>query len=241
MEIKTLELTDIVFWGFFSVLTVAQAGIVLIFRLPKDSNFRRWVEPAFFAMLIAVFLKLFVVQAFTIPSSSMEDTLKIGDRIMAARFTYGMRIPGTGIRLLKFAAPKRGDVIIFKYPEDPRLMFIKRCMGLPGDSIMLIDKALYINGKKTEETFVFYKDKKILGRKESVRDNYGPVIVPQGNYFMMGDNRDFSADSRFWGFVPADNLRGMAWIVYWPPKRWKTVKHGEILTTGGNEEKAGHS
>ncbi len=232
-----MDISDIIFWGFFVIFTAAQAAIMFIFRLPKNNNLRYWVESVFFAILIAVFLRLFVIQAFKIPSSSMEDTLLIGDRIMAARFTYGTSLFGTDTKILKFASPKRGDVIIFKYPEDPKLMFIKRCMGLPGDIIMVRDKKLFINGNKIDEPYVFYKDKKVFGIKESMRDFYGPVKVAQGTYFMMGDNRDFSDDSRFWGFVPEKNLRGKAWMVYWPPKRWRMVKHYNIITSGIKADK----
>lgn len=220
-----MDLTNIIFWALFTVFTAAQIAIVFIFRLPKENSVRNMVQPAFYAILIAVFLKLFVVQAYKIPSSSMEDTLFTGDQIIAARFTYGISLPGKGAKILKFAAPKRGDIVVFKYPEDPKLMFIKRCVGLPGDIIMVRDKKLYINGKKIDEPYVSNKDKRILGFKESIRDFYGPVTVAPGSYFMMGDNRDFSTDSRFWGFVPGENLRGKAWIVYWPPKRWRVVQH----------------
>lgn len=220
-----MELTDIIFWGLFWSLAAVQTVIIVIFRLPKDNNIRNWVEPAFIAVLIAAFLRLFVVQAFIIPSSSMEGTLLIGDQIMAEKMSS---LPGKGKKFLKFASPKRGEVILFKYPEDPKLMFIKRCVGLPGDIVMVRGKQLYINGKKMEEPYISHIDKRVYGFKESNRDNYGPVTVAPGNYFMMGDNRDASEDSRFWGFVPEENLRGKAWIVYWPPKRWKVVRHYNI-------------
>ena len=148
---------------------------------------------------------------------------------MAARFTYGISFPGKNTKILKFQSPRRGEVVLFKYPEDPKLTFVKRCMGLPGDIIMIRNKILYINGNKMAEPYVFHKDKRMLDDSQSMRDFYGPITVPNGNYFMMGDNRDLSDDSRFWGFVPEKYLQGKAWLVYWPPKRWKIVRHYDIL------------
>ena len=226
-----MGMTNIILAGIFMVLAVLLSAMLFIFRVPKESLFRYWVETAFSAVLIAVLIKFFVIQAFIIPSSSMEDTLMIGDRIIAAKFIYGISLPGKDTKILQFQHPKRGEVVLFKYPEDPKLTFVKRCMGVPGDVILVRDKALYINGNLAVEPYIFHKDKRILGAKQSMRDFYGPVSVPQGNYFMMGDNRDMSDDSRFWGFVPEKYLQGKAWLVYWPPKRWKVVRHYEIKSS----------
>jgi len=126
-------------------------------------------------------------------------------------------------KVWRFAKIKRGEVVIFRYPQDMKMMFIKRCVGLPGDKIMIKDKQLYINGKKIIEPYVTHKDKQSI--QNSFRDNFTPVTVPKGSYFMMGDNRDNSGDSRFWGFLPDEYIRGKAWMVYWPVKRWRFIKH----------------
>jgi signal peptidase I len=158
----------------------------------------------------------------------MEDTLLISDQIIANKFIYGTTVPWSKEKLLKFAKPKRGEVFIFRYPNDPRMMFIKRCMGLPGDRLEMKDKVLYINGKKIDEPYTFHKDMRIFPAAYAPRDNWGPITVPDNCFWAMGDNRDYSSDSRFWGFLPFSYLRGKAWVVYWPPNRWRVIKHIKI-------------
>jgi len=220
-----IETTEFIFWALFVLLTIGEILVVFVFKLSKENVVRDWVEPAFEAIIIAIIIRTLFIQAFRIPSSSMEDNLLIGDHIIANKFVYGTYLPWKEDTMLRFADPKRGDVLIFRYPEDPRFMFIKRCMGLPGDKIEMKDKVLYINGKKLDEDFTFHKDMRIFPGSIAPRDNFGPVTVPPDSYFMMGDNRDNSSDSRFWGFLPRKNIRGKAWIVYWPPTRWKAIKH----------------
>ncbi len=223
--IKGLETTEFIFWALFVALVVGELLVVFTFKLPKKHIVRDWVEPAFEAIIIAIIIRAFLIQAFKIPTSSMEDTLLIGDHIIANKFIYGTTIIFKKEKILKFKHPKRGDVVIFRYPNDPKYMFIKRCIGIPGDIIEIKDKILYINGKKIDESYVFHKDIRTIPREYSPRDNFGPVKVPENHIFVMGDNRDFSADSRFWGFLPYRYLRGQAWIVYWPPTRWRVIKH----------------
>ncbi|HDQ26438.1 MAG TPA: signal peptidase I, partial [bacterium] len=178
------------------------------------------------AILIAIVIRTFFIQAFRIPTSSMEDTLLIGDQLIANKFIYGSSVPFKKEKILKFAHPKRGDVVIFRYPEDPKFMFIKRCVAIPGDTVEVRDKKLYINEKApVEKNFIYHKDIRTFPAAYAPRDNFGPFTVPEGHLFVMGDNRDFSADSRFWGFLPYDYLRGKAWVVYWPPNRWRGIKH----------------
>ncbi len=228
IAIKGLEMMEFIFWSLFVGLTIGELLVVFVFKLSKKNVVRDWVEPAFEAIIIAIIIRTFLIQAFKIPSSSMEDTLLINDHIIANKFIYGTNVPFKKEKILKFSEPKRGDVIIFRYPLDPKMMFIKRCIGLPGDVIEIKDKVVYINNQKLDEKYVFHKDFRTFPAQYAPRDNYGPVKVPEGHYFAMGDNRDYSSDSRFWGFLPEENLRGKAWIVYWPPGRWRFIKHEKI-------------
>ena len=223
-----IEVTEFIFWSLFVLLTIGEILVVYVFKLPKENVIRDWVEPAFEAIIIAIVIRTFLIQAFKIPTSSMEDTLLINDQIIANKFIYGTTLPFQKHKVWKFTTPKRGDVIIFRYPNDTRMMFIKRCMGLPGDILQMKDKVLYINGKKLDEKYVVHKDMRIFPASYAPRDNWGPIKVPPGCLWAMGDNRDMSSDSRFWGFLPYDYLRGEAWIVYWPPSRWRVIKHENV-------------
>jgi signal peptidase I len=184
------------------------------------------------------FIRTTVVEAYRIPSSSMEDTLLIGDFLMVNKFIYGIRtpdwigVPFTKIgfdvphtRLPALREPHRGDIIVFKYPLDPSQNYIKRCVGLPGDTIEIRNKVLLINGQvfanPPKSKFTDWRvapagvqQRDISPTSAGNRDNYGPIIVPRDRYFMMGDNRDNSADSRYWGFLPRDNVVGKALIIY---------------------------
>lgn len=234
--IKGLETTEFIFWVIFVALTVGELLVVFTFKLEKKHIVRDWVEPAFEAIIIAIIIRAFLIQAFKIPTSSMEDTLLIGDHIIANKFIYGTTLIFKKEKVLKFTQPKRGDVVIFRYPNDPKYMFIKRCIGVPGDKIEIKDKVVYVNGEKLDEPYVYHKDIRTFPAQYTPRDNYGPVTVPENSFFVMGDNRDFSADSRFWGFLPHRYLRGKAWLVYWPPSRWRIIKHYKIDL--GDEKKA---
>lgn len=165
------------------------------------------------AVLLALVIRTFGVQAFRIPSPSMEDTLLVGDHLFVSKFLYGAEVPFTGgVRLPGLRDPERGDVIVFRYPEDPSQDYIKRCVGVPGDVIEYRDKVLYVNGEAQQEPYVKFADG---DRTRPTRDDWGPVAVPDGKYFMMGDNRDRSSDSRYWGFVDHTQLRGKAIFIYW--------------------------
>ncbi len=224
-----IEVTEFIFWSLFVLLTIGEILVRFVFKLPKENKVRDWVEPAFEAIIIAIVIRTFFIQAFRIPTSSMEDTLLISDQIIANKFIYGTTVPWIKKdKILKFAKPKRGEVFIFRYPQDPKFMFIKRCMGLPGDKLEMKDKVLYINGKKIDEPYVFRKDVRVFPASYTSRDNWGPITVPENCYWAMGDNRDYSSDSRFWGFLDFSYLRGKAWIVYWPPSRWRVIKHYNI-------------
>ncbi len=181
----------------------------------KKSVFREYAEAIIVAAVLALFIRTFVVQAFKIPSGSMKNTILVGDHILVNKFLYGTRIPFTNIKILTIRKPERGDIIVFKYPEKESVDFIKRLIGMPGDVVQVIDKVVYINGKPLTEPYTIHKDSEILPRALEPRDNFGPVTVPPHEYFMMGDNRDRSRDSRFWGFVDESKILGKAMIIYW--------------------------
>lgn len=178
---------------------------------------RENIEAIVIAIVLALFIRTFIVQAFKIPSGSMQPTLLIGDHILVNKFLYGVGIPFTDIKLLDIKKPGRGDVIVFIYPEDESKDYIKRVIGLPGDTIQIIDKQIFLNGSPYHDSFGVYVDPVTMrrGLLNGNRDNFGPVTVPPNALFVMGDNRDHSADSRFWGFVNINKVRGKAFIIYW--------------------------
>lgn len=180
----------------------------------KKSKTREYIESLIIAALIAFFVRSFFVQAFKIPSSSMEPTLLIGDHLLVNRLSYVMKVPFTDIIILNLGEPKRGDVIVFRYPLDKSKDFIKRVIAKGGDIVEIKDKRVYINGKQIEDKWAHFSDNNILPGHISPKDNLGPIIVPEGAYFVMGDNRDRSLDSRFWGFVKKEHLVGRALILY---------------------------
>ncbi|MCK4648682.1 signal peptidase I [bacterium] len=206
-------------------------------RQRKKSALREWIEVIFTAFILYLIIVTFIIQSFHIPSRSMEHTLKVGDRLFASKFSYGLSLPFTDKKVFK-RQPKRGDIIVFRYPGDPyrrislRLIapviriltfkridpdphkdYIKRLVGLPGELLEIREGKVYINDKPLNEPYVFH----------SIEDlsfnHYGPVTVPPDSYFMMGDNREHSSDSRFWGFLERKYLKGRALFIYWPPKR----------------------
>ena len=191
---------------------------------------REYAESIIIAILLALVIRTFIVQAFKIPSGSMEDTLAIGDHILVNKFIYGSKIPFTGgDRILKLRDPRRGDVIVFEYPEDPTKDFIKRVIGTPGDTIEVKDKHVYVNGTVYNNPHEVHKESETIPKEANPRDFKDPVKVPPGNYFVMGDNRDRSYDSRFWGFVSMDKIKGLAFIKYWSWDKDKfRVRFGSI-------------
>ena len=183
---------------------------------PKKKHIvREYAESIIVAVILALIIRTFIVQAFKIPSGSMEDTLAIGDHILVNKFIYGMKVPFTDKRFWKIRDPKRGDVMVFEYPEDPSKDFIKRVIGTPGDTVEVKDKKVYVNGAPYENPHEVHKEPDMYPKEQNPRDNMGPVKVPTDSYFMMGDNRDRSYDSRFWGFVKSDKIKGLAFIKYW--------------------------
>lgn len=179
------------------------------------STVREWSKAIFFAIIFALLIRTYVVQAFAIPSGSMENTLQVGDHLLVSKFLYGIKTPFSDDRLLKIRDPKRGDVIVFEYPADRSRDFIKRIVGTPGDRIKIIDKQVFVNDKLYIDPRESHRDGAVLPGFASRRDNLEEFAVPADSYFVMGDNRDNSYDSRFWGFVSDKEIRGMAFIKYW--------------------------
>jgi signal peptidase I len=222
-------------------------------RVVRKSRTREWIEAIVIAISLALLIRAFVVQAFKIPSGSMEDTLLVGDHILVNKFIYGSTIPLTDSRILIFNPPKRGDVIVFSFPKNrekpectsalknisyrvgnvfssgnPMYLFkdecrdfIKRVVGVGGDKVEVRNKVVYVNNVALDEPYAIHRDH---GIEDSQRDNLAPFTVPRNNFFVMGDNRDHSYDSRFWGVVKIDDIKGKAFIMYWS---WNT--NGSLL------------
>jgi signal peptidase I len=190
-------------------------------RIKKKSTLREYGEAAVIAILLALFIRTFVVQAFKIPSGSMKPTLQIGDHILVNKFLYGVKIPFIRSTLIPIGQPKRGDVIVFVYPVDESKDFIKRVIGLPGETVEITDDHVYINGNLYADKHGYYAGGKRGGSNPSGRNRFGPITVPEEQYFVMGDNREHSYDSRFWGCVSGDSIKGKAFIIYWSWPHWK--------------------
>lgn len=183
----------------------------------KKSTTREYVESIIIAVILALFIRTWVVQAFKIPSGSMENNLLIGDHLLVDKFVFSPTTSSLERSLLPMREIRRGDVIVFKYPVDPERDFIKRVIGLPGETLEVRRKVVYINGEPLDEPYVHFLQP-VGGEgvdRTDVRNDFSAVTVPPGQYFVMGDNRDNSADSRFWGFLPADYVKGKALMIYW--------------------------
>jgi len=208
----------------------------------KSSKIKEWFETIFWAVIIALIIRAVLIQAYKIPTGSMQPTLrgaedyKIGDHLLVNKFIYGstIDIPFTTIhlpRLPKIRKPLRGDVVVFKYPLDPKKDYVKRCIGLPGETLEIKNKQVYINGKLLDEPWLKRYPKRMYfsdgdncyPANISPRDNFGPIKIPENCYFVMGDNRDNSSDSRFWGILKYEYLRGEAIVVYWPLNRLRII------------------
>jgi signal peptidase I len=201
---------------------------------PKQkSKVKEYVESIIIAILIALFIRTFIICAYKIPSESMVPTLLVGDHILVNKFLYGIKIPLLRKTIVPVTDPKRGDIIVFIFPKDRSKDFIKRVIGVGGDKIEIKNKNIFINDKPYKDTFGIYSDAIILPAALESRDNYGPVTVPKNSLFVMGDNRDRSMDSRFWGFVDLKDVEGKAFIIYWSwnhdefAPRWKRL--GNLL------------
>ena len=207
----------------------------------KKSTAREYFESIVIAVILALFIRTFVVQAFKIPTGSMENNLLIGDHLLVNKFVFAPTALPVESKLLPIQSIRRGDVVVFKYPEDPERDFIKRVIGLPGETIELRNKKVYIDNQPLDESYVnflFPPEESGPGDADftdfDVRRQYGPVTVPAGHYFMMGDNRDNSQDSRYWGFLPREYVKGKALFVYFSfgeepgllsSVRWERILH----------------
>jgi len=192
-----------------------------------------WTRSILVAFALFVIVRTFVVEAFRIPTGSMENTLLVGDFLLVNKAVYGAEIPGTELRFPAFTEPHRGEVIVFTPPHEPSKNYVKRLVGVPGDTLEMREKELYLDGNPVAEPYVRYSDRTgdavhpdmawqsnhLLASTSRgyhpTRDNWGPLVVPEGQYFMLGDNRDNSEDSRYWGFVPRAAIHGRPWFVYY--------------------------
>jgi signal peptidase I len=191
----------------------------------RKSLVREYGEAIVIAILLALVIRTLVVQAFTIPSGSMMDTLLVGDYILVNKFLYGPEIPFADWRLPGFREPHRGDIIVFKYPQDEKRDFIKRIVGTPGDVVQVRGNQVYVNGQAMIEPYVKHTSPPMAhGGQAFCGYAYAcePTPVPAGSYFVMGDNRDNSQDSRYWGFVKRDKIKGKAFLTYWS---WDSDRH----------------
>jgi signal peptidase I len=179
------------------------------------SKIRESIEGIIAAVLIALLITTFVIKMYKIPSRSMVPTLLVGDQLVVNKFIYGIKIPYFRNTIIPITDPQRGDIIVFIYPKDRSIDFIKRVIGVSGDTIEIKDKKIFINGKVFTDNTGIYTDKIIYPGSVQPRDNFGPVTVPSGSLFVLGDNRDESMDSRFWGFVDLKDVQGKAFIIYW--------------------------
>lgn len=191
--------------------------------MEKRSVVREYFELIVVTVIFTMYLQTFIVQAFQIPSSSMEDNLLVGDHLLVNKFGYSsFGTDGVFKKILPFRDPGRGDIVVFKFPDEPLKDYVKRVVGLPGEKVEIRNKQVLINGKVLDETYKYHKDSHIFTHDDiyarpdaSIRDNYGPVTVPEDSLFVMGDNRDNSADSRYWGFLPRQNVKGKPVVIYW--------------------------
>jgi signal peptidase I len=186
----------------------------------KKSTFREYYEALLIAFIFVNFARIFVFQAFKIPTGSMEDNLKVGDHIIVNKFIYGPS--GSWVqKLTPLREIRRGDIIVFRYPKGPETDYVKRVIGLPGDTVEIRDRVVYVNGTALNEPYVIHRDDRVYPYRPMMiepwrsRDQMLPVAVPPGEYFAMGDNRDRSSDSRYWGTVPRSMIKGRAFMVYW--------------------------
>jgi len=184
----------------------------------QKSTAREYFESIVVAVILALFVRTFVVQAFKIPTGSMEPNLLVGDHLLVNKFIFSPTATSPERMVLPIRDIRRGDIVVFKFPEDPERDFIKRVIGLPGDTVELRQRELFINGQKVEEPYAHYLFPVSEGQESAnfdVRERYGPVTVPDRHYFMMGDNRDNSQDSRYWGFLPRSYVKGQADMIYY--------------------------
>lgn len=185
---------------------------------------RDYAEALIIALVLAFFIRSFVVQAFKIPSGSMLETLQIGDQLLVNKFIYGVKLPFTDVTLLPISDPKHGDIIVFRYPRDESKDYIKRVIGTPGDTLEMRDNVVYRNGERLDEPYLAGLPPKNFPPTH----NFGPITLPEGKYFCMGDNRENSSDSRYWGFVDRSQIIGKAWRIYWSWEAPLNIRWGRL-------------
>jgi len=195
-------------------------------NIKKKSTFREYVEAFIIAIVLALFIRTFIIQAFKIPSGSMEPTLRVGDHLLVNKFIYGVKLPFLRKTLIPVSTPERGDIIVFIYPVDRSKDFIKRVIGLPGEKVEVKGQRILVNDKPIEDPSGYYsKTRELVENFGDNRGRFQPVVVPEGHYFVLGDNRDNSRDSRFWGTVPSELIKGKAFIIYWSWPNWDRFLH----------------
>jgi signal peptidase I len=206
-----------------------------------------WVKSLAIALLLFLAIRTFAIEAFRIPTASMENTLLVGDFLLVNKAVYGAQVPGTPVRLPAFGEPDRGDVVVFTPPHEPTKNYVKRLVGLPGDTLYMRDKVLFVNGVPVPEPYARHMDPMDVhtpgmswqldhlaspAKRENYRpsrDNWGPVTVPREQYFVLGDNRDDSEDSRYWGFIDHASIKGRPWLVYYSFNP-RTLRHVPWIT-----------
>jgi signal peptidase I len=191
--------------------------------IKKKSTIREYAEAAAIAVLLALFIRTFVVQAFKIPSGSMRPTLIEGDHILVNKFIFGVKIPLLRNTIIPIKAPNRGDIIVFIFPKDKSKDFIKRVIGLPGEEIEVTGRKIYIDGSLFNDKYGHYENPGESWGNPAGNCPFCTVTVPDGHYFVMGDNRENSQDSRYWGFVPSESIKGKAFIIYWSGRNWERL------------------
>ena len=200
-------------------------------QIQTKSRLRENIEAIVVAVILALFIRTFIVQAFKIPSGSMKETLQIGDHILVNKFIYGIKLPFLQTTLISITDPQRDDIVVFEFPEDKDKDFIKRVVGVAGDAVEVRNKKVRVNGVLQEGNYIVNSDSHIFPGNLQPRDNFGPVTVPAHSLFVMGDNRDHSYDSRYWGFVDLKAIKGKAFIIYWSwdkddfGVRWRRIGH----------------
>ena len=200
-------------------------------QIQTKSRLRENIEAIVVAVILALFIRTFIVQAFKIPSGSMKETLQIGDHILVNKFIYGIKLPFLQTTLVSITDPQRDDIVVFEFPEDKDKDFIKRVVGVAGDVVEVRNKKVRVNGVLQEANYIVNSDPHLFPGNVQPRDNFGPVTVPAHSLFVMGDNRDHSYDSRYWGFVDLKAIKGKAFIIYWSwdkdnfGVRWRRIGH----------------
>ena len=188
--------------------------------MEKKKFIKEYLEPIAIAILIALFIRTFVVQAFKIPSSSMEPTLQVGDHLLVNKFIYGIRFPLIGTKYFQFKKPQRGDIIVFIYPKDRSKDFIKRVIGTEGEKVQIVHNKIHINNQLIDDPWGRFDESAPSSKYLQPMEIFGPVTVPSNSVFVLGDNRDNSQDSRFWGFVNVNEVKGKALIIYFSWDRY---------------------